>query len=108
MANINSKTEARKRVREAQSEANKAHIERERENVDDAASLLVELGRLAGVDRWEQNRILEVRGMFVAWPLASQPRYRYLAATTCGARCWDWTPECHGEQPAPDRLARHT
>jgi hypothetical protein len=25
-----------------------------------------------------------------------------------GARYWDWTPECHGEQPAPDRLARDT
>jgi hypothetical protein len=61
MVNINSKTQARKRVREAQIKANEARIERERQNVDDAASFLVELGRLAAVDEWQQNRILEVR-----------------------------------------------
>jgi hypothetical protein len=61
MVNINSKTQARKRVREAQIKANEARIERERHNVDDAASFLVELGRLAAVDEWEQNRILEIR-----------------------------------------------
>lgn len=46
MANISSKTEARKKVREAQACANEARLQRERENVDDAASFLVELGRL--------------------------------------------------------------
>jgi hypothetical protein len=61
MANINSKTEARKRVREAQARANEARLESERQNVDDAASFLVELGRLAAVDEWEQRRVLEVR-----------------------------------------------
>jgi hypothetical protein len=52
MANINSKTEARKKVREAQARANEARLQRERRNVDDAASFLVELGRLAAVDEW--------------------------------------------------------
>jgi hypothetical protein len=61
MANINSKTEARKRVREAQAKANEARVERECHNVDDAASFLVELGRLAAVDEWEQRRVLEIR-----------------------------------------------
>lgn len=61
MVNINSKSEARKRVREAQVKANEARLERERQNVDDAASFLVELGRLAAVDEWERNRILEIR-----------------------------------------------
>ncbi|MEB3980214.1 hypothetical protein OQ968_02925 [Mycobacterium sp. 663a-19] len=61
MANINSKTEARKRVREAQARANEARLQRERENVDDAASFLVELGRLAAVDEWEQGRVVEIR-----------------------------------------------
>jgi hypothetical protein len=61
MANINSKTEARKKVREAQAKANEARIERERHNVDDAASFLVELGRLAAVDEWEQGRVIEIR-----------------------------------------------
>ena len=61
MANINSKTEARKKVREAQAKANEARQERERLNVDDAASFLVELGRLAAVDEWEQGRVVEIR-----------------------------------------------
>ncbi|MFZ0717214.1 hypothetical protein [Mycobacterium sp.] len=61
MANINSKTEARKKVREAQAKANEAGQERERHNVDDAASFLVELGRLAAVDEWEQGRVAEIR-----------------------------------------------
>ena len=41
--------------------ANEARLERERHNVDDAASFLVELGRLAAVDQWEQGRIIEIR-----------------------------------------------
>jgi hypothetical protein len=61
MANINSKAEARKKVREAQARANEARQERERHNVDDAASFLVELGRLAAVDEWEQGRVAEIR-----------------------------------------------
>ena len=61
MANINSKTEARKRVREAQAKANETRLQRERENLDDAASFLVELGRLAAVDEWEQGRVVEIR-----------------------------------------------
>ena len=61
MANINSKTEARKKVREAQAKANEARLQRERQNVDDAASFLVELGRLAAVDEWEQGRVVEIR-----------------------------------------------
>ncbi|MGO9155435.1 hypothetical protein [Mycobacterium sp.] len=61
MGNINSKAAARKRVREVQARANEARLERERHNVDDAASFLVELGRLAAVDEWEQGRIVEIR-----------------------------------------------
>ena len=61
MANINSKAEARKKVREAQARANEARLQRERHNVDDAVSFLVELGRLAAVDEWEQGRVVEIR-----------------------------------------------
>jgi hypothetical protein len=61
MANINSKNAARKKVREAQARANEARQERERQNVDDAAVFLVELGRLAAVDEWEQGRVAEIR-----------------------------------------------
>jgi hypothetical protein len=61
MANINSKAKARRRVREAQARANEARLERERQNVDDAASFLVAMGRLAAVDEWEQARVVEIR-----------------------------------------------
>ena len=61
MANVNSKAEARKKVREAQAKANEARLQRERLNGDDAASFLVELGRLAAVDEWEQDRVVEIR-----------------------------------------------
>jgi hypothetical protein len=60
MANINSKSAARKKVREAQARANEARQERERLNVDDAAALLVELGRLVAVAEWEQGRHAEI------------------------------------------------
>jgi hypothetical protein len=60
MANVNSKNAARKKVREAQARAHEARQERERLNVDDAASFLVELGRLAAVDEWEQGRVAEI------------------------------------------------
>ena len=58
MANISSKNEARKKVRK--SRAREARLERERQNVDDAASFLVELGRSAAVDEWEQGPIVEI------------------------------------------------
>jgi hypothetical protein len=61
MANINSKTQARKKVREAHAKANEARLDRERHSVDDAALFLVELGRLAAVDEWEQGRAVENR-----------------------------------------------
>ncbi len=56
----NSKAAARKRVREAQARANEARLERERQNVDDAASFLIELGRLAAADEWGQGRVVEI------------------------------------------------
>lgn len=60
MGNINSISQARKLVREAQSKANEARVERERQNIDDAAAFLVEQGRVAAVDEWARNRINEV------------------------------------------------
>ena len=55
MVNISTKVEARKRVREAQIKANEARAERERQNIEDTATLLVELGRLGGVDQWNRT-----------------------------------------------------
>ena len=57
MVNVNSKVQARNRVREAQIRTKEARIERERHNVDDAASFLVEQGRMAAIDEWEHNRV---------------------------------------------------
>jgi hypothetical protein len=61
MVNVSSKAEALKRVRQAQAAANEARAERERENIDDAASLVVEHDRLKSVDQWEDKRIGEIR-----------------------------------------------
>ena len=49
------------KVREAEARANEARQEWERHNIDDAAAFLVELGRLAAVDEWEQGRVAEIR-----------------------------------------------
>lgn len=61
MANINSKSQARRRVREAQSRANEARARRECQNVEDTATLLVARGRLAAIDGWEAERIAQIR-----------------------------------------------
>lgn len=45
----------------AKARANEARQERERLNVEDAASFLVEVARLAAVDEWEQKRLAEIR-----------------------------------------------
>ncbi|MGO9104402.1 MAG: hypothetical protein ACLP9Y_35160 [Mycobacterium sp.] len=61
MANINSKSQARRKVREAQARANEARARRECQNVEDTATLLVARGRLATIDEWEAERIAQVR-----------------------------------------------
>ena len=61
MVNISSKSQARRKVREAQVRANEARARRERDNVEDTATLLVAQGRLAGIDQWEAERIAQVR-----------------------------------------------
>lgn len=61
MVNLNSKTQARTRVREDQIKAKEARIDRERHDVDDATSFLVEQGHLASIAEWEHNRVQEVR-----------------------------------------------
>jgi hypothetical protein len=61
MANITSKSQARRKVREAQACANEARARRECQNVEDTATLLVARGRLATIDEWEAERIAQVR-----------------------------------------------
>ncbi|WP_225601267.1 MULTISPECIES: hypothetical protein [Mycobacterium] len=81
---INSKAKALKRVREAQNKANEARLERERQNAAGAAPFLVELGRLAAVDEWEQTGSLRfaprgsVAVMNTAW--AAPLRWRVCRA----------------------------
>ena len=55
-----SKVEAR-RVREAQARANEARAQRERANVDDAATLVVAVGKVSEVDAWETERLAQAR-----------------------------------------------
>src|SRR6185312_10107459 len=56
-----SKVEARRRVREAQARANEARAQRERANVDDAATLVVAVGKVSEVDAWETERLAQAR-----------------------------------------------
>jgi hypothetical protein len=56
-----SKVEARRRVREAQARANEARAQRERANVDDAATLVVAVGKVGEVDAWETARLAQAR-----------------------------------------------
>jgi hypothetical protein len=61
MAGNTSKVEARRRVREAQARANETRAQRERANVDDAATLVVAVGKVGEVDAWETERLTQVR-----------------------------------------------
>jgi hypothetical protein len=61
MAGNTSKVEARRRVREAQGRANEARGQRERANVDDAATLVVAVGKVSEVDAWETERLAQAR-----------------------------------------------
>jgi len=60
MADYNSKTMARKKVREAQQKVRDERELRERANIEDMATFLVSRARLAGVDQWEADRVAQV------------------------------------------------
>ena len=61
MAGNTSKVEARRRAREARARANEARAQRERANVDDAATFVVAVGKVAEVDAWETERLAQAR-----------------------------------------------
>ena len=61
MAGNTSKVEARRRAREALARINEARAQRERANVDDAATFMVAVGKLTDVDVWESERLAVVR-----------------------------------------------
>jgi hypothetical protein len=61
MVTNTSRVEARRRVREAQARANEARAQRERGNVEDAATFMVATGRVSEVDAWESERLAQVR-----------------------------------------------
>jgi hypothetical protein len=54
------KLEARRRAREAQARANEDRATRERENVEDAATYVVAVGKLREIDAWETARLAAV------------------------------------------------
>jgi hypothetical protein len=60
MVNIQSKSQARKMVREAQARAYEERAQRDRDNVDDMATFLVARTRLAGVDEWQAERVAQI------------------------------------------------
>src|SRR6202051_242648 len=56
IVNIQSKNQARKLVREAQTRAYEERVQRERDNVDDLDTFLVARTRFAGVEEWQGGR----------------------------------------------------
>jgi hypothetical protein len=60
MAGNTSKVEARRRAREALARINEARAQRERANVDDAATFVVAVGKSTEVDAWESERLAVV------------------------------------------------
>jgi hypothetical protein len=61
MAGNTSKVEARRRAREAQARANETRAQRERANIEDAATYMVAVGKVSEVDTWETERLAAVR-----------------------------------------------
>ena len=61
MAKIESKHEVRRKVREAQAQANRERLKRESDNREDMVAFLVAEQKLAAVDDWESDRHEQVR-----------------------------------------------
>ncbi|WP_048891948.1 hypothetical protein [Mycobacterium heckeshornense] len=61
MAKRESKDEVRRKVREAQAQANRERLERESANREDMVAFLVAEQKLAAVDEWEAERLEQVR-----------------------------------------------
>ena len=61
MSGNTSKVKARRLAREAQARANEVRVQQERANVEDAATVMVALSKLAEVDVWETERLAQVR-----------------------------------------------
>ncbi|MBY0288860.1 hypothetical protein DQP55_22000 [Mycolicibacterium sp. GF69] len=56
-----SKLEARKRAHEASRRANEARAAKEKANIDDAAEILVAVGKIAEVETWKKERLAQLR-----------------------------------------------
>ena len=61
MAKIVSKHDVRRKVREAQAQANRERLKKESDNREDMVAFLVAQQKLAAVDEWESDRHEQVR-----------------------------------------------
>ena len=61
MAKIESKHDVRRKVREAQAQANRERLKRESDNREDMVAFLVAEQKLTAVDEWESDRHEQVR-----------------------------------------------
>ena len=61
MAKMESKHDVRRKVREAQAQANRERLKRESDNREDMVAFLVAEQKLAAVDEWEADRHEQVR-----------------------------------------------
>ncbi|WP_163684371.1 hypothetical protein [Mycolicibacterium gadium] len=56
-----SKLEARKRAHGAFRRANEARVAKEKANIDDAAEILVAVGKIAEIETWKKQRLAQLR-----------------------------------------------
>jgi hypothetical protein len=56
-----SKVQARRRAREATRRANEARAARDKANIEDAATYLVAVGKIAEVETWKTQRLAQLR-----------------------------------------------
>jgi hypothetical protein len=61
MAKVESKHDVRRKVREAQAQANRERLKRESDNREDMVAFLVAQQKLTAVDKWESDRHEQVR-----------------------------------------------
>ncbi|MGU3652861.1 hypothetical protein [Mycolicibacterium sp. A43C] len=60
MTAVTSKVQARRRAREATRRANEQRAARDKANIDDAADLLVAVGKVAEVETWKKERLAQL------------------------------------------------
>ena len=127
MAKIESKHDVRRKVREAQAQANRERLETESDNREDMVAFLVAQQKLTAVDEWESDRHEQVRleadrrreeqrprvlarwrGCVIAgspWPALR--RSAGAARKSCAATSKNCAPRCRDRLPTAGTVRKH-